>query len=177
MSDKIWLQYIGQRDASFGIVGESTGTSYNIDGPGFKLEVYKSDLARFSTRDFTRYVDPPTNEVPQVQQVYIQEARAMPGETALGELANIDARDGINDREFDIMHRYLADYWEQNDISKLKSIGNERDVARLRVGGSLTVVRDIIGLGIEKLSWFIPHEKAVEVMKEAKEFERAMHNE
>ena len=45
--EKVWVQYNGKRQASFGIKGNFTGTVYRIDGPGHKLEVHVHDLDRF----------------------------------------------------------------------------------------------------------------------------------
>lgn len=45
--EKVWVQYTGKRNASFGVKGKFTGTVYRIDGPGHKLEIHVQDLNRF----------------------------------------------------------------------------------------------------------------------------------
>lgn len=44
---KVWVEYAGQREASFGMVGPFTNISYIVDGPGHKLEVHVNDLPKF----------------------------------------------------------------------------------------------------------------------------------
>lgn len=46
-SDKVWVEYNGQREASFGMVGPFTNISYIVDGLGHKLEVHINDLPKF----------------------------------------------------------------------------------------------------------------------------------
>lgn len=46
-SEKVWVEYTGQREGSFGIVGQFTNRSYTIDGPGHKLEVHVNDINKF----------------------------------------------------------------------------------------------------------------------------------
>lgn len=46
-SEKTWVEYVGQREGSFGIVGKYTQISYTINGPGHKIEVHKADLQVF----------------------------------------------------------------------------------------------------------------------------------
>lgn len=46
-SEKVWVEYIGGRQGSFGIVGQFTNYAYNVDGPGHKIEVHVSDLPKF----------------------------------------------------------------------------------------------------------------------------------
>lgn len=46
-SEKVWVEYVGGRDGSFGVVGQFTNYPYTVDGPGHKLEVHVNDLAKF----------------------------------------------------------------------------------------------------------------------------------
>jgi GT2 family glycosyltransferase len=45
--EKIWVQYNGRRNASFGMVGKFTNVRYTVDGAGHKLEVHVNDLPLF----------------------------------------------------------------------------------------------------------------------------------
>lgn len=46
-NEKVWVEYVGQRLGSFGVVGQFTNYPYTIDGPAHKLEVHVNDLAKF----------------------------------------------------------------------------------------------------------------------------------
>jgi hypothetical protein len=46
-SEKVWVEYNGQREGSFGLVGQFTNIPYNINGQGHKLEVHVNDLPKF----------------------------------------------------------------------------------------------------------------------------------
>ncbi len=46
-NEKVWVEYVGQRQGSFGVVGQFTNYPYTIDGPGHKLEVHVNDLNKF----------------------------------------------------------------------------------------------------------------------------------
>ena len=46
-SEKVWVEYVGARQGSFGVVGAFTNYPYTVDGPGHKLEVHISDLPKF----------------------------------------------------------------------------------------------------------------------------------
>jgi len=65
---KQWVQYLGQREGSWGVVGEFTGIHYVIDGPGHKLEVVTEDLPKFRRagrgRDFAVGVAGPIELTP-----------------------------------------------------------------------------------------------------------------
>ena len=60
---KVWVEYAGMRQASFGIVGPFTNHTYMIDGPGHKIEVHVNDLSKFQRagrgNDFSIGVKPP----------------------------------------------------------------------------------------------------------------------
>ena len=47
VNDKVWVEYSGQREGSFGLIGQYTNITYNINGIGHKLEVHVSDLPKF----------------------------------------------------------------------------------------------------------------------------------
>lgn len=65
---KVWVEYAGQRDAGFGLVGPFTRYEYKVDGPGHKLEVHLNDLPKFRSAgrgiDFKIGVPPPNGHVP-----------------------------------------------------------------------------------------------------------------
>lgn len=45
--EKVWVEYVGQREGSWGVVGRYTNIAYTINGPGHKLEVHRDDLQVF----------------------------------------------------------------------------------------------------------------------------------
>jgi hypothetical protein len=47
VSEKVWVEYAGAKQGSFGAVGQSTGINYTINGPGHKFEVHVKDLPIF----------------------------------------------------------------------------------------------------------------------------------
>ena len=63
IDQKLWVEYRGQREASFGIVGAFSNIEYRIDGPGHKLEIHVNDLPKFQWsgrgQDFLIGVAPP----------------------------------------------------------------------------------------------------------------------
>jgi hypothetical protein len=65
-NEKVWVEYNGQREGGFGIIGQYTGIPYNIDGIGHKLEVHIHDLPKFKRSgrglDFTIGVGMPREE-------------------------------------------------------------------------------------------------------------------
>ena len=46
-NDKVWVQYMGDRQASFPMQGKFTNMTYTIDGIGFKFEAHVNDLSIF----------------------------------------------------------------------------------------------------------------------------------
>lgn len=46
-NEKVWVEYTGQREGGFGLVGRYTNISYNINGVGHKVEVHVNDLQQF----------------------------------------------------------------------------------------------------------------------------------
>ena len=46
-NEKVWVEYTGKKDGSFGVVGRATGINYKIDSPGHKFEVHVKDLGIF----------------------------------------------------------------------------------------------------------------------------------
>lgn len=46
-SEKVWVEYVGARQGSFGVVGQFTNYPYTVDGPGHKLEVHVNDISKF----------------------------------------------------------------------------------------------------------------------------------
>jgi len=68
-----WTQYLGQREGSWGVVGEFTGIHYTIDGPGFKFPVHINDLPKFRRsgrgRDFMVGVAAPIELKPVLVEI------------------------------------------------------------------------------------------------------------
>jgi len=69
--DKLWIEYMGQRNASFGVIGQYTSIRYVISGPGTKIQVHKNDTSKFRRsgrgKDFRIDVLPP-DEFQQPEQ-------------------------------------------------------------------------------------------------------------
>lgn len=65
--EKVWVEYIGARTASFGVSGQFTGLNYKVDGKGHRFEVHTGDLPIFRRsgrgRDFRVGVAPPEGAV------------------------------------------------------------------------------------------------------------------
>lgn len=64
-----WVQYVGPKQGTFGVVGIRTRTSYRIQGSGYIFKVHTSDLQRFKAsgrgRDFIIGVNPPADHKPE----------------------------------------------------------------------------------------------------------------
>jgi hypothetical protein len=99
-SEKIWVQYNGKRQASFGMVGASTGISYQVLGPGHKFEVHTSDVHRFARsgrgKDFRVGVPPPESRqaTPEPEPKATEPAYQPPAP----ELAQIERLDPVGAR-------------------------------------------------------------------------------
>lgn len=67
-SQKTWVQYIGLREASFGVEGKASRHNYTIDGKGATFEVANADLPFFARsgrgKDFKIGVPPPKEYQP-----------------------------------------------------------------------------------------------------------------
>lgn len=46
-NQKQWVQYMGQREGAFSVVGDFTGIHYTVNGPGHKFEAHINDLPKF----------------------------------------------------------------------------------------------------------------------------------
>lgn len=89
--EKVWVEYAGAREGSFGLVGDYTNISYKIDGPGHKLEVHINDLPKFKRSgrgaDFKIGVTSP-NGVPKQEVKNGTEYKAP--EPQLGQILRLD---------------------------------------------------------------------------------------
>lgn len=83
---KVWVEYRGARQASFGIVGPFTNHTYMVDGPGHKIEVHINDLSKFQRSgrgaDFTIGVKSPNGPAVEVVQSTNAAFKADPPELA-----------------------------------------------------------------------------------------------
>lgn len=65
----VWVQYVGPKNGTFGVVGIKTRTSYRIHGSGSVFKVHRDDLQRFKAsgrgRDFIIGVSPPEGYKPE----------------------------------------------------------------------------------------------------------------
>lgn len=72
-SQKQWVQYLGQREGGFGVVGRFTNINYVINGTGAKFEVHVNDLPDFRRagrgRDFAVGVAGPVTLTPVLVEV------------------------------------------------------------------------------------------------------------
>lgn len=93
---KQWIQYLGQREGSWGVVGEFTGIHYVVDGPGHKLEVHINDLPKFRRsgrgRDFAVGVPGPVEMTPVIIEIPApaQNGRYQAPEPQLAQIERLD---------------------------------------------------------------------------------------
>ena len=68
-TDKVWVQYKGSRQGTFGIVGPFTNYSYKIQGKDHKFEVHINDLSKIRRlgrgQDFIIGVEAPIEHIPE----------------------------------------------------------------------------------------------------------------
>jgi len=92
---KVWVEYKGQREAAFGMVGQFTNISYNIDGPGHKIEVHINDLPKFRRSgrglDFLIGVGTPNGAIRPVEPVRGQEPEFRAAEPQVAQIERLDA--------------------------------------------------------------------------------------
>lgn len=93
---KQWTQYLGNREGSWGVVGEFTGIHYTIDGPGHKFEVHLNDLPKFRRsgrgRDFAVDVPAPIELIPVTIEIPAppENGRYQPPEPRLAQVERLD---------------------------------------------------------------------------------------
>lgn len=93
---KQWAQYLGNREGSWGVVGEFTGIHYTIDGPGHKFEVHLNDLPKFRRsgrgRDFAVDVPAPIELIPVTIEIPApaENGRYQPPEPRLAQVERLD---------------------------------------------------------------------------------------
>lgn len=92
---KVWVEYAGQREGSFGLVGQFTGINYNINGQGHKLEVHINDLPKFKHsgrgQDFRIGVAPPNGQAKPEQPARSNEGHEFVApEPQLGQILMLD---------------------------------------------------------------------------------------
>lgn len=90
------MQYLGQREGSWGIVGDFTGIHYVVDSPGHKLEVHINDLPKFRRagrgRDFAVDVAAPVELIPVLVEIPtpVGNGRYRPPEPQLAQVERLD---------------------------------------------------------------------------------------
>lgn len=93
---KVWVEYSGQREGGFGMVGQFTNINYNVNGRGHKLEVHVNDLPKFRRSgrglDFVIGVQAPVqNNKPKLPETKENGAFV----AAQPEVAQIERLDGV----------------------------------------------------------------------------------
>ena len=92
-SEKVWVEYAGQREGSFGLIGQFTNISYNINGQGHKLEVHIQDLPKFRRSgrglDFVIGVGAPNGQAQEIKQA-ITEPTYNPPEPQTAQILRLD---------------------------------------------------------------------------------------
>lgn len=95
-NEKVWVQYTGKRNASFGVVGSYTNVAYTIDGPGHKLEVHVNDLPKFRRsgrgQDFSIGVSAPNGTKPEEKKKTIEETMFKADAPQLAQVERLDRR-------------------------------------------------------------------------------------
>ena len=97
INQKVWVEYIGRREASFQLNGPFTKITYTIDGPGCRFQVHVNDLPklRLSGRgqDFKVGVTPPDGQPSTaVIEQSVTEPPFQAGEPALATIEQYDQR-------------------------------------------------------------------------------------
>lgn len=91
---KVWVEYKGQRNASFGLVGQFTNYPYTVDGPGHKLEVHVNDLPKFRRsgrgEDFNIGVAAPNGQPKVVEIKENGPGRYTPPEPLVAQIERLD---------------------------------------------------------------------------------------
>jgi hypothetical protein len=97
--EKVWIQYNGERRASFGVKGNFTGTIYRINGPGHKLQVHVQDLRLFKRsgrgRDFAIGIAAPVSEngdEKKTPEPTVTEVKFAGGEPELTRIERLDKK-------------------------------------------------------------------------------------
>jgi hypothetical protein len=93
-NEKVWVEYSGQREAGFGVVGRFTNISYNVNGPGHKLEVHVNDISQFRQAgrglDFKIGVGAPNGHVQAPLKTEISPEAYQGGQPELAEILQLD---------------------------------------------------------------------------------------
>lgn len=94
--EKSWVQYTGQREGSFSVVGDFTGIHYTIEQPGHKFQVHINDLPKFRRagrgRDFAVDVSSPVEVQPVLVEIPppAENGRYQAQEPALAQIERLD---------------------------------------------------------------------------------------
>jgi len=95
--DLVWVRYNGARAGGFGVVGQGTKVTYNIDGPGAEFPIYTLDANIFRRagrgQDFSVGIAPPPPEVTDEQVVEVIEEKVF--EVPVPELSEIENLDSV----------------------------------------------------------------------------------
>lgn len=95
-NEKQWVQYQGQREGSFSVVGDYTGIHYAIQQPGHKFEVHVNDLPKFRRsgrgQDFAVGVPAPVEAAPVLVEIPPppENGRYQAPEPALAQIERLD---------------------------------------------------------------------------------------
>lgn len=94
--DKVWVEYTGQRQGSFGMVGRFTNISYVVNGPGHKIEVHVNDLPQFRRSgrglDFSVGVQAPNGKA---QVIEVKDVGNLAFVASEPQIAQIERLDGV----------------------------------------------------------------------------------
>ena len=96
--EKVWIQYNGPREASFGVKGNFTGTIYRINGPGHKLQVHVQGLRLFKRsgrgRDFAIGIAAPSDngDKPKVPEPTVTEVNFQGPEPEVTRIERLDKK-------------------------------------------------------------------------------------
>jgi len=94
-NEKVWVEYTGQREGGFGVVGQFTNISYEVNGVGHKLEVHVNDLQKFKASgrglDFKIGVAAPNGHSIPTPKVQNGSEAFFGGEPEMAQVLNLDA--------------------------------------------------------------------------------------
>jgi len=92
--DKVWVEYTGQRQGSFGMVGRFTNISYVVNGPGHKIEVHVNDLPQFRRSgrglDFSVGVQAPNGKVQVIEVKDVGNSAFVAPEPQIAQIERLD---------------------------------------------------------------------------------------
>lgn len=165
---KQWVQYLGQRDAGWQVVGDFTGIHYSIDSPGHKFEVHINDLPKFRRSgkgyDFAVGVPAPVEMIAVVIPMPVENGRYQAPEPQLAQIERLDtvgamAR-GITFGLDSSVNALLEQTKDVAEVMKVQANGGQStyDLSGLDLGEKVQQMLEAESWTVEKLAQAEPEE-------------------